>query len=163
MQQVTRPFLTVTSPGRKGGALIEFTLLLPWLMFLFTGVFDFGFHAYALVSVENAARVAALHTSANTSTASDQPGACALVVDTLRGLPNIGNSFSSSCAADPLTVTAAYCDGATICASGAASADRGPAAFVTVTYQMPALFRLPVPGLIRLTRTVEMRLRDKDL
>jgi hypothetical protein len=132
-------------------------------MFLFTGVFDFGFHAYALVSVENAARVAALHTSANTSTASDQSGACALAIDALRGLPNIGTSFSSTCNADPLTVTAAYCDGTTLCGSGSASADGGPAAFVTVTYRMPALFRLPIPGLIRLTRTAEMRLRDKGL
>jgi Flp pilus assembly protein TadG len=146
--------------AERGNAVIEFSLLLPWLFLLFTSVFDFGFYAYALISVENAARVAALHGAANSTVAGDQTGACNLVVEELRGLPNIGKSFSSSCSSDPLTVTAQYCDGSTTCNSGVNSADNGPAAYVTVTYQMPALFRVPIGGVARLTRTAEMRLRD---
>jgi TadE-like protein len=146
--------------AERGNAVIEFTLLLPWLMLLFTAVFDFGFYAYALISVENAARVAALHGAANAGAAGDQAGACALAVEEIRGLPNIGAGFSSDCTSDPLTVTALYCDGSTPCSTGTDSADGGPAAIVTVTYQMPPLFRVPLYGLTRISRSAEMRLRD---
>ena len=144
----------------RGNAVIEFSLLLPWLFMLFTGVFDFGFYAYALISVQNATRVAVLHGAANSVIAGDQAGACRLAVEELRGLPNIGQSFTSSCDSDPLTVTAQYCDGTTACGGGATSADNGPAAFVTITYQMPAMFRTPIGGLSHVSRTAEMRLRD---
>ena len=144
----------------RGNAIIEFTLLLPWLILLFTAVFDFGFYAYALISIENAARVAVLHGAANAGAAADQAGACALAVEEVRGLPNIGAAFSTSCTADPLTVSAAYCDGSTPCGGGANSADGGPAAVVTVTYRMPPLFRIPLSGLTRVTRSSVMRLRD---
>src|SRR5690349_22240514 len=144
----------------RGNAIIEFTLLLPWLLLLFTGVFDFGFYAYALISVENAARVGALHGAANASTAADQMGACTLALEEVRGLPNIGPTFLSGCTGDPLTVTSSYCDASTACSTGSNSADGGPAAIVTVTYQMPPLFRVPFAGLTRVSRSSVMRLRD---
>lgn len=144
----------------RGNAVIEFSLLLPWLFMLFTAVFDFGFYAYALISVQNAARVAVLHGAANSMVAGDQSGACNLALEELRGLPNIGQSFTSSCGSDPVTVTSQYCDGNTACGAGTTSADNGPAAFVTITYQMPPLFRMPIRGLSHITRTAEMRLRE---
>ena len=145
---------------RRGNALVEFSLMMPWLVFLFTGTFDFGFYSYSLISVENAARAAALHASANTTTAADQSGACAIAIQELNGLPNIGSSFSSSCNAAPIQVSVSYCDGTTPCTGSSTSADGQPAAFVTITYQLPPLFHLPVTGLQSITRTVEMRLRD---
>lgn len=144
----------------KGNSIIEFSLLLPWFIFLFTGVFDFGFYAYALIAVENAARVAALHSSASAATAGDQSGACTLAVLELTGLPNVGSSYSGSCSANPITVTSAYCDSSTPCTGTAGSVDGGPAAYVSITYQMPPLFRIPIPGVASITRSAEMRLRD---
>jgi TadE-like protein len=146
--------------ANKGNSIIEFSLLLPWFIFLFTGVFDFGFYAYALIAAENAARVAVLRSAANNATAADQSGACALAVTELTGLPNVGPSYSGSCNADPLTVTSSYCDSSTPCSGSTGSVDGGPAAFVTVTYSMPPLFRIPIPGVTHITRTAEMRLRD---
>jgi Flp pilus assembly protein TadG len=144
----------------RGNSVLEFSLMWPWLLFLFTGVFDFGFYAYALIAVENAARVAVLHSAVNTATAADQSGACALAAGELTGLPNVGASYNGTCNADPLTVTSSYCDASTPCSGTSGSVDGGPAAYVSVTYQMPPLFRIPIPGVAYITRTAEMRLRD---
>lgn len=144
----------------KGQSLIEFSMMLPWLILLFTGVFDFGFYAYAFISVKNAARVAVLHGAANTSTATDQAGACSLVTGEMQSLPNIGSSYSGSCGGTPLSVTVAYCSGTSACGGASSTADNGPAALVTVSYQMPPLFRVPIPGVTAITQTAEMRMRD---
>jgi Flp pilus assembly protein TadG len=146
--------------ARTGNALIEFSMFLPWLIFLFTAVFDFGFYAYALIGVENAARAGVLQTATNTATAANQSGACRVALDALRGLPNLGGTFTSDCSSEPVTVTASYCDGSTLCPGGAASADGGPASVVTVTYRMPPLFRFPLRPPVSITRTAQMRLGD---
>jgi Flp pilus assembly protein TadG len=146
---------------RNGGnSLVEFVLIAPWFFLLFTGVVDAGFATYGLIAVQNAARVAALHGAANTITASDRAGACALVIQELQGLPKIGSSFSGDFTSDPVTVTVNYCDGTTPCTGSSTSVDSGPATFVSVSYQLPALFQLPISGLTSITRTAEMRLRD---
>jgi len=144
----------------RGNALIEFTLLLPWLIFLFTAIFDFGYYAYAFIAAENAARSAVMRTSVNSAMASNQSGACLFAIEALRGLPNIGSGFSSSCDADPVTVRAAYCDSTVRCLNGSPSADGGPASYVMVTYRMPALFRFPLRPSLRITRAAQMRLGD---
>jgi len=144
----------------KGNSIVEFSLLLPWFIFLFTGIFDFGFYSYALIGVENAARVAVLHTAATTATAGDQSGACALAAQELTGLPNVGPTYTGSCNSNPITVTSTYCDNSTPCTGTSKSVDGGPATFVSVTYQMPPLFRIPIPGVTSITRTAEMRLRE---
>ena len=147
--------------SREGGnSLIEFAMIAPWFFVLFTGVADAGFATYGLIAVQNAARVAALHGAANATTAADQAGACALVIQELTGLPKIGSGFSSNCSSDPVTVTVNYCDGTTPCTGSTTSVDSGPAAFVAVTYQLPHLFQVPFTGLTSITRTAEMRLRD---
>jgi Flp pilus assembly protein TadG len=143
---------------RKGNALIEFSLLVPWILFMFTGVFDFGFYCYACVCVQNAARTAATHAATNSTTASDNSKSCQLTIAELRGLPNVGQSLTA-CSATPLTVTTNYCDGTTNCGSSV-SADNGPAAYVAVTYQVPPLFHWPLPGVTSITRTAEFRLKD---
>ena len=145
---------------KRGNALVEFALISPWFFLLFTGIVNAGFATYGLIAVQNAARVAALHDAANVSSASDQSGACALAIQQLRGLPNIGSSFTSGCNADPVTVSVNYCDGSTPCTGSSNSVDNGPAAFVSVTYKLPQLFQLPIGGFTSITRTAEMRLRD---
>jgi uncharacterized membrane protein len=140
--------------------MIEFVLFAPWYFFLFTGVVDAGFITYGLIAVQNAARVAALHTAANVVTASDQAGACALAISELKGLPRVSSAFSSNCTSSPVTVTVNYCDATTPCSGSATSVDSGPATFVTVSYQLPQLLQLPISGMSTITRTAEMRLRD---
>ena len=145
---------------QRGNSLVEFVLVAPWFVFLFAGVTQAGFVIYSLIAVQNAARVAALHLAANTTAAVDQAGACTLAIQELKGLPNIGSNFSSSCNASPLTVTANYCDGSVPCSGSTMSVDGGPATFVKVTYTLPAMVQFPATGLSTVTRTVEMRLRD---
>ncbi len=133
----------------RGGAMLELVLFAPWIFFLFVGALDWGFYSYALISVENAARVAALYTSTGTGTQTDQSTACDIVKAELQALPNIGASFAGQCGAAPLTVTAV-------------SADSGKASRVTVTYRTVRL--IPIPGLLgsqfTFSRSVQMMLRS---
>ena len=145
---------------QRGNALIEFSLLLPWYFLLFTGVFDFGFYVVGLIGVQNAVRVAAAHTSANSITASDQLGACTLAIEQLRALPNIGSSYSGSCGSGPLILTATYCDGSTPCQGSTDSVDGGPATYVTVSYQVPPMFMMPIGRVQTISMSAEQRLRD---
>lgn len=126
-----------TAPGkvsRAGHAVIETALMLPWIFFLFVGVFDFGFYAYAAISVQNAARVAAHNTSMTSGTVNDSGGACYYVVQELLGLPGVTSGMS--CTSLPLTVVA----------SGLTGPDGAPAASVTVTYRTLPL--IPIPGVL---------------
>ena len=77
--------------------MIEVTLMAPWIFFLFVGVLDFGFYAYAFISVENAARSAALLTSQSKTSASDQLDACALVLNQLQGSSSYGRTLPAGC------------------------------------------------------------------
>jgi len=135
---------------QRGQAFIEVTLLVPFIFFLFIGVLDMGFYAYALISTENAARVAAMYTSSGSSTAADSAGACTNALAELNSMSNVRGL--SSCNALPVQVTAS---------SVANGADGAPASSVSVTYQTSLM--IPIPGLAgqyTVTRTVQMRLKD---
>jgi len=149
--------------GRRGQSVVEATFFLPWFLFLFVGAFDWGFYSWALISTQNAARVAAIYTSSNLGTRADSAGACAYARAQLAYAPNIAASpainsalgigaGSSACSGIPLTVTAASVTGP----------DGSVASQVSVTYQTPVL--IPIPGLltgqISITRVVEMRVRS---
>lgn len=130
--------------------MVEFALLFPMLFFLFLGAFDLGFFCYAFIAVQNAARVAALYTSSSSATAANQAQACTYVLGELQMLPNY-SSFSSTCGASPLQVTATSVTGP----------DGNSASTVTVTYRTIQL--VPIPGLggqLSITRAVEMRIRS---
>src|SRR5580658_8123278 len=74
---------------RSGNSIIEVTFMMPWLLFLFVGVFDFGFYAYALIATQNAARAAAVHNSISSMAASDPDGSgCQIVVAELQSMSN---------------------------------------------------------------------------
>lgn len=133
---------------KSGHAVIELTLLTPWIFFLFMGAFDMGMFSYALISAQNAARAGATYTSRHSSTADDSAGACYYALQELKGLSNVRNL--SKCDAAPLHVTASAINGA----------DGTPASEVSVKYQTDKL--IPIPGLsgqFTFTRTVKMKVK----
>jgi Flp pilus assembly protein TadG len=149
--------VSLSSPAKwrrraRGSALIEVSLMAPWILFLFVGIFDMGFYTHSMIAVENATRVAAEYTSANQAVAASQSAACTKVKDELASLINAG-SFPSLCNALPLIVTATY--------SATGGPDGNPATTVSVTYQGNQL--IPIPGLLMgrltLTRNVVMRVK----
>lgn len=77
----------------QGGSIVEVALLAPWIFFLFVGIFDFGFYAYAAICTQNAARAVAL-SQAQTATATVSP--CSAALGELTMLPNIGYAPASS-------------------------------------------------------------------
>ena len=58
----------------RGNAVIEVSLLAPWIFFLLVGILDLGFYSYAAIATENAARVAAQYAAAGPSTAGEFAG-----------------------------------------------------------------------------------------
>lgn len=134
----------------RGHSMVEVSLFLPWLFFVFVGAFDWGHYAYALISVQNAARAAALHTSAGPGTAADAAGACGYALGELRRAAGVSPALAS-CAAWPVRVTAAAETGP----------DGAPSSVVTVSYRTPPLIPIPglLPGRLVVTRAVRMRVR----
>jgi Flp pilus assembly protein TadG len=121
----------------RGHAAVELAFMLPWIVFLFIGVLDFGFFSYAAISVENAARVAALYTANNGPGAvTDSAGACYYVLEELQNAANMGTGVSNCGGQSPVVVTAA-----------AATVGGQPASQVSVTYK--ALPMIPIPGILR--------------
>jgi Flp pilus assembly protein TadG len=131
----------------RGHSVVEAALIAPWFFLLFAGVLDYGFYAYALISTENAARVAAFHAASSQEFAADHAAACALALKELRALPNVGDNVNA-CGELPVVVTAQSVTGP----------DGAPAARVSVTYESLQLF--PIPGLrgkLTVTRISEAR------
>jgi TadE-like protein len=136
---------------RSGNSIIELTFMMPWLVFLFVGVFDFGFYAYALIATQNAARAAAVHNSISSMAASDPDGSgCQIVIAELRSTPNARTL--TDCGSAPLQVASTKEPDP----SGTPGAH---AAKVVITYQTALL--IPIPGLLAgqmtITRTAWMR------
>ncbi len=135
---------------RRGGSALEFALVLPWYIFLFVGVFDWGYYAHALISTEDAARVAALYTSSDADNVSDSAGACQYAWRALKVQVNLSSTPSCPATALPVIVTASEVNGP----------DGNFAAQVSVTYQTQRLIPIPglLPGRATIHRVVQMRL-----
>lgn len=133
----------------KGHAVIELTLFMPWIYFLFVGALDFGFYSYSLIAVQNAARAAAVSISQFPALSADRTEACRLVREDLSRLPNAA-SFNSSCTGGPLSV-----DVTPFTDSEGRAATR-----VAVSYQTIRLLQIPylVPDQLTINRTVEFRI-----
>lgn len=131
--------------------MLEVSMMLPLVAFLFMGAFDMGYYAYALISLQDAVRVAALYTSTSAATATDSATACTQVINELKTLPNIGSSVVS-CSGTPLTVSAQLVTGA-----GTTNAS-----LVSVTYQSSYLFSIPgvLADQFTWTRTAKMPIRN---
>jgi len=144
--------------SERGNAIIEVSLMLPWILFLFVGVLDFGFYSYAAICTQNAARVAALANAYSSSAASDASGACAIVLQEMNGLPNaqtLTSCGSGACPATPGFVNAAHPIAVTACP--VSGPDGSSAAAVTVSYLSIPLIPIPgvVMGQLTITRTAE--------
>lgn len=153
MRQITKKFLT--KDGRKGGAMVEAALMVPWIFFLFVGVLDFGYYAYASIATQNAARAAAIRGADDKG---DLSNVCGSALGELRVMPNMVGVLS--CSAAPLWVTAVILNSST----NPACADCGVTATATsvqaiVTYESVPM--IPIPGILtgklRLARTAEAR------
>jgi len=147
MHTKTRTAKPAAYGRRRGSAILELALLGPWVVLLFIGIFDWGFYAVALISLQSAARSAALYTSGSSATASDSATACTLVLAEMSSLPNIG----ATCATNPL-----------VTATAVSGPDSAKASRISVTYTSVSL--IPLPGMLEkqftITRTSTMRLRN---
>jgi Flp pilus assembly protein TadG len=134
----------------RGHAVMEFAFFLPYLIFAFVGIFDWGNYAWALMKTSDAARVATVYTSSSSATAANSSGACTYVLAEMADAPNL--SGVTTCSASPLTVTAAEVTGP----------DGNNASQVTVAYQTVYLIPIPglLPGQLTITRVVEIPVRS---
>lgn len=139
--------------GRRGGALMEMALLMPWVFLIFIGLLDWGFYAYSLISMQSAIRTAVLYTSTSVTlaanTTANTTAVCQLVVKELQDVPNVGST--NDCSSNPLVSTAPEM-----------GPDGNQASRVTVTYQSVSM--IPLPGLLTkqftITRSGLMRIRS---
>jgi Flp pilus assembly protein TadG len=146
--------------GERGNALIEFGLIAPLLLPLILVAVDGGLYTVAFIAVQNGVRVAAMRNAGGLDSAADQAQACSMVIEELRGLPNIGASFSSGCSSNPLIVSTTLCDATTACLGSATSPDGSWAVSVTAQYTVPAPFRFPLVGPTVIARNAQMKIRN---
>src|ERR1051326_7429401 len=146
------------SSRTRGNSIVEFSLFMPWLIFLFAGAVDWGFYAYSLIATEAAARVGVLYTSTASSTATDAATACTYALDQLRKLPNVGDGISACASGSSVSSTAPVA----ISATSITGPDGSSAAQLSVSYLPPRLIPIPglLPGQLTITRTVQMKVRS---
>jgi len=165
--------------NRKGSAVVEAALMMPWVCFLFVGILDSGFYTYAAMATQNAARAVAIQT-ANTGGTLTSAQMCAAAKSELLLLPNVG--LIGNCAAtlagvdnaNPIWVCAgilndtasAPCVPPAVkcadCAGSGATATNARSIQAVVTYRSVPL--VPIPGILttqlQLTRIAETRVID---
>jgi hypothetical protein len=128
-------------------------LLLPWIIFLFVGAYDWGFYAHALVSTQAAVRAAVLYTSSSSANVTDPNGiACGIALGELRVVSNIGSSLTT-CAAAPVVLSATKVTGP----DGDTNVAQVSVAYTTVQV-------IPIPGLLTgqtvIYRVLQMKVRS---
>jgi Flp pilus assembly protein TadG len=128
---------------------MEFAFFLPYLLFAFVGVFDWGNYSWALMKTSDAARIAAIYTSSSPTNEANSSGACTYVLAEMSDASNL--SGIANCNGSPLTVTASLVTGP----------DNANASQVTVAYQTVNLIPIPglLPGQITITRVVTIPVR----
>lgn len=124
----------------SGASAIEFALLLPWVIFLFVGAFDWGFYAHALISTENATRVAAIYAANLGGGSISEATACQLVLNELSISVNVAGK--TTCTWGTTVTTAAPVAVQETCTT----VDSVNAVQVAVTYQTIQL--IPIPGFL---------------
>ena len=143
--------------GRRGNAIIEFSFLMPWYVFLFVGAIDCGFFSYSLMAVAAGASVATEYAAGSSSTATDATTSCGYALDQLRNMPNVGSGLTT-CGTSTVTTSAPVA----VTAQAVTGPDGNPAARVTVIYLTPNLVPIPglFPGQLTITKAFTMRLRS---
>jgi Flp pilus assembly protein TadG len=162
--------------NRKGSAIVEAALMMPWVLFLFFGILDSGFYTYSAIATQNAARAVAIQ-AANLGGTMSNAAMCQAVKNELAFLPNVGSvgtcagSFGAVSNSAPMWVCAGILNDtasapcvppAVKCADCAGSGATGTSATsvqAVVTYQSIPL--IPIPGILpvqlQLTRIAEAR------
>ena len=140
---------------QSGQAMIEVTMLMPWMVFAFVAAFNFGIFAYALISTQNAARSGAMYAAQSLTVA--QSGTivtqvCTYVLGELGDAPGVGSGVTT-CTGTPVTVT--------VTAETPGSGNMNTVK-VSVTYNTMQLIPLPglMAGSLAITRAVEMPIRN---
>jgi Flp pilus assembly protein TadG len=147
--------VTASRKRQSGQAVVEVTLLVPWVVFSFVAAFNFGIFAYALISTQNAARSAAMYAAQSLTVA--QSGSivsqvCPYALGELVDAPGVGTGVNT-CTGTPVTVTV------TAKTPGAGNMNTVQ---VSVTYNTMQLIPLPglMAGSLSITRAVEMPIRN---
>lgn len=153
----------------QGSAIVEMTLMMPWLFLLFICVLDFGFYAYAAICTQNAARFVAMY-AAQQGAAVGPGQACQIAMGEMGWLPNLQvtvqtpNPCSGGPVSDPspLAVSVRVLDATSTnpaCADCALNSN-ATSAQATVTYRSIPLFAIPgvMMGRMNLTRIAEARI-----
>jgi Flp pilus assembly protein TadG len=96
----------------RGQAVMEVTLMAPWIFFLFVGILDTGFYSYAAICTQNAARAAATQTAAHAGSQQDTIS-CPAAIQELSWLPNVKalgltGAILSDCAANAASIDATH-------------------------------------------------------
>jgi Flp pilus assembly protein TadG len=143
--------------GRRGSNIIEFSLLLPWYVFLFVGTYDFGFFTYSLIATQTAASAGATYCATNSGTVADATTACGYALGQLRYLSNVGSGITTCGTGTTVTTSAPVA----VTASSVTGPDGNAATAVTVVYLTPQLIAIPglLPANLTINRTVRMRIR----
>lgn len=115
-------------------------MMLPWIVFLFVGAFDWGFYAHALISTENAAWVASVYAANLSNGLPSTSTACGLVLKELSISTNVANL--STCNSGTSVTDAAPVAVSLTCTT----LDSVNAVQVAVTYRTLQL--VPIPGLL---------------
>lgn len=138
--------------------MVEFAVIAPMLALFLCGVLETAFYGVVFLSVENAARSAAMRNSFGTDSATDQTAACAIVTEELKSvLMTSGSMPADGCGAAPLVVTSVLCGNGVACTGAQMSVDGKPAVAVTVHFTIPSW--VPFHILTQVTRTAEMKIR----
>ena len=152
--------------ARRGNALVEFSLLMPWYVFLFVGAFDYGFFSYSFIATQTAARQGALYCSSFNSSSACVDSAssvqCEYALDQLRMLPNVGGGVTTCGTGSTVTASAPVAvSSTTLSAANSPDGTANSATAVTVVYMTPQLIPIPglLPGQLTINRTVKMRFR----
>jgi len=146
---------------RRGNNLIEFSLIVPWYIFLFVGALDSGFFAYSLIASQTAAREGALYCaslgSGSPCVDSASSTQCGYALDQLRMMPNVGSALITCGTSTTVTAAAPVAVSTATIITNPASATY-PGTAVTVVYLTPNLIPIPgiFPGQVTITRVVKM-------
>lgn len=133
--------------SQRGNAAVEVGLMLPWLIFTFMGILDFGFCMSSLIATENAARVVAMYGAASSSN--------------LANISSVACTFASAELKYAPTPVTACGTALSVITSSNSNFSAFTEVKVTVTYTV-TLLKIPgiIPGSLAISRTVALPVRS---
>ena len=142
--------------GRRGNAIVEFTVLFPVMLLMLFGTMDFARVFFGGIAMENAARAGVQYGALSPGKAGDTSGiqAAALADAAGQGLTGVTATATSYCA----------CTGSnsTVSCSTGTCAGQTPNGYVeaTVQYTFNSILRYPgLPATMTISRTAKMRVQ----